>query len=123
MSDVSTGGVVQSSGALPIQRMKLFYGVCVPLRLFLAYIVYKNIKYTPIQVLVALLSAFAVYSNLLGLNSSNKVWWNRQIHAIVAVAILLSTVAKKTDYVPYIMVFDVVLGVASSVANNPWNVL
>ena len=129
MSDVpdildipTSGGSVEASGASPEQRMQLFYGVCVPLRIALAYIVYKNADITPVKMLVLLLSAFAIYSNLLGLNSGRNVWWDRRIHLVVALAILVSAFAGKMNYVAFLMLFDILFGVGSSLAIKPWQI-
>ena len=129
MSDVpdildipTSGGSVEASGASPEQRMQLFYGVCVPLRIALAYIVYKNADSTPVKMLVLLLSAFAIYSNLLGLNSGRNVWWDRRIHLVVALSILVSAVAGKMNYVAFLMLFDILFGVGSSLAIKPWQI-
>ena len=119
---VLSGGVVEASGATPTQRKNLYYSVCVPLRLILAYIVYKNVNSTPMKVLVMLLSAFAVYSNLLGLNSSRTVWWNRSFHLIVALSMLIFSVAGKMEFVPILMVFDVLFGLIHSFSIKPWDI-
>ena len=118
----TSGGSVEATGATPEQRMKLFYGVCVPLRLALAYIVYKNADSTPLKIVVLLLSAFAVYSNLLGLNSGRHVWWDRRVHLLVAGLILVSSVAGKMNYVAFLMLFDILFGVGSSLAIKPWQI-
>jgi len=115
-----SGGSVEASGATPEQRMKLFYGVCVPLRLTLTYIVYKNMDNSMIKMLVLLLSAFAIYSNLLGLNSGRHVWWDRRVHLFVSVAILMSVFAGKMNYVAFLMLFDIIFGIGSSIAIKPW---
>jgi len=119
---VLSGGVVEASGATPVQRKNLYYSICIPLRLVLAYIVYKNVNSTPMKVLVMLLSAFSVYSNLLGLNSSRKVWWNRSFHLIVALSVLVSSVAGKMELVPILMVLDVLFGLIHSFSIKPWEI-
>lgn len=126
MSDVPvetvSGGVVEASGATPSQRKNLYYSICVPLRLILAYIVYKNVNSTPMKVLVTLLSAFAVYSNLLGLNSSRDVWWNRSFHLVVALSMLVSSLSGNMELVPILMVFDVLFGLVHSLSSKPWDI-
>lgn len=113
-------GIIEGSGATPDQRKKLFYGVCVPLRLLLAFIVYRKYSSVTIQGIVLAFSAMSIYTNLLGLNSSNDIWWSQKFHLFVSIKIVLCLITGRPEYVPYLMVVDVLYGVLISFAKDPW---
>lgn len=113
-------GVVEKSGASPGLRKALFYGVCVPLRLFLAWIVYANLSSPSLQVILLIVSAISVYINLLGLNSSNDIWWTQEVHLLTSLSTFLFLVARRPEFVPYVMVFDVLYGVLTSFTRDPF---
>lgn len=112
-------GVVEKSGASPGWRKALFYGVCVPLRLFLAWIVYTNLS-PSLQVILLIVSAISVYINLLGMNSSNDIWWTQELHLLTSLSTFLILVARRPEFVPYVMVFDVLYGVVTSFTRDPF---
>ncbi|CAM9256855.1 unnamed protein product [Sphacelaria rigidula] len=113
-------GVVESAGATPSQRKKLFYGVCVPLRLLLAYLVYRTYSFLWVQGIVLSVSLLSVYLNILGLNSSNEIWWSQKFHLVLSSKIVFCLVAGRSEFVPYLMLLDVFFGVMTSLARDPW---
>lgn len=115
------GGIVENLGASPSQRKKLFYGVCIPLRLLLAYIVYLNPTSYPMRLMVTIFSASSMYSNILGLNSTNSVWWDRKFHFTMSSLSLILSMTDRIEYVPSIMVIDILYGVIHSFASDPWD--
>ena len=115
-------GVIENSGATPDKRRRLFYGVCVPLRLLLAFIVYRKYSSLTIQGIVMAFSVMSMYANLLGLNSSNEIWWSQKFHLLTSMKIVLCLVSARPEFVPYFMVVDVLYGVVTSFARDPWSV-
>lgn len=113
-------GVIENSGASTCQRKKLFYGVCVPLRLFAAYFVYRTYSSPLVQGIVLMLAFLSAYMNLLGLNTSNDIWWSQKFHLLSSLKIVVCLLGGRPGFVPYLMLVDVIFGVASSVAKDPW---
>lgn len=110
-------GVVESMGATASQRRALFYGVCIPFRLLLAVFVRYQVWSRPFLLMVA---AAAVYTNLLGLNTSSGVWWSRGFHMLTSLAAFLFLVGGRPDVVPVVMILDVLVGLFTSFARDPW---
>ena len=113
-------GIIESSGATTGQRKMLFYGVCVPLRLLLALFVFWKSSSPAVQLILLTVSAISSYINILGINSSNQVWWSQKFHLVTSISALLLLVRGRPDLVPIVMVFDALYGVASSFASDPW---
>lgn len=113
-------GVIESSGATPSQRKKLFYGVCVPLRLLLAYLVYRTYSSPWVQGTVLSVALLSVYLNLLGLNTSNDIWWSQKFHLMMSLKIVFCLVGGRPEFVPYLMLLDVLFGATTSLAKDPW---
>ena len=115
-------GLIEKSGATPSERSRLFYGVCIPLRLSLALFVYWKSTSPIVQGILLATSAISVYVNLLGLNTSNEVWWSRGFHTLTSLAIFLSLLGGFRSWVPGIMILDVLFGLLTSFSRDPWNV-
>ena len=113
-------GIIEGSGATPDQRKKLFYGVCVPLRLLLAFIVHRKYSSPAAQGIVLAFSTMSIYTNLLGLVSSNEIWWSKRFHLFTSIKIVLCLIAGRPEYVAYLMMGDVLYGVLTSFAKDPW---
>lgn len=113
-------GLIEKSGATSGQRKVLFYGVCIPLRLLVALIVYWKSTNPAVQGLVLTAFAVSVYINLLSLNSSDRVWWSREFHTLTSLTSLFLLLRGFPSWVPGIMVFDVLFGLVTSFARDPW---
>lgn len=113
-------GLIEKSGATPSERSRLFYGVCIPLRLLLAGFVYWKSTSPIVQGLILTASAISVYINLLGLNTSNEVWWSRGFHTLTSLTIFLFSLGGFESWVPGIMILDVLFGLFTSFARDPW---
>lgn len=113
-------GIIEGSGATPDQRKKLFYGVCVPLRLILAFLVHRKYSSPIVQGIVLAFSTMSIYTNLLGLNSSNDIWWSQKFHLFVSIKIVACLLIGRPEYVSLMMVSDVLYGVLVSFAKDPW---
>lgn len=115
-------GVFESMGATKGQRAALFYGLCIWVRLGLAYVVYDAALSSPsvTSLVVAGAAAMAaVYNGYNAWYSTNDVWWCRGCHAIIAavlsVVAMLSYVGLVSPMLmPLIMVGDVVMGLMHS---------
>ena len=112
-------GLIEKSGATSGRRKVLFYGVCVPLRLLLALFVYWKSTNPSVQGLVLTASAVSVYINLLSLNSSDRVWWSREFHALTSLTSLFLLLRGFPGWVPGVMVLDVLFGLVTSFARDP----
>lgn len=113
-------GVVESFGATPRERVLLFYCVCFPLRILLASLLYKFHSTPVVQGFVGVASALSSYTLLLSLNTSNSVWWSRKFHLITSVLTFLLVIGGRTSLVPMVMIVDVLYGLSTSFAREPW---
>lgn len=117
-------GFVESSGATPSQRKSLFYGVCLPLRILLAYTVYLLSDSPLIRGFVGVSSALSFYTILLSLElgsaPSGIVWWSREIHLVTSALTFFLVVGGRVDLVPVVMVVDILYGLVTSFARDPW---
>lgn len=122
-------GVLQSLGATASQRAALFYGVCIWVRLAMAYGVYRFLRIYPrptILVVLVVAVMATMYNGYNALYSTNDVWWCRGCHAVVAAVIAVLAVLAYLNIVPHVvlpwaMVADVLFGVAYSRYMTPFS--
>lgn len=114
-------GIIENSGATSGERKMLFYGVCVPLRLLLALFVFWKSSSPIVQGILLTASAMSMYMNLLGMNSSNEIWWSQEVHLLTSSSTFLLLIGRRPEFVPYVMVLDVLYGLLTSFARDPWN--
>jgi len=117
--DIDTFNAVQNAGIQPTvhNRMILYYGLCIPLRLSLVYASYKYKDHPHLPMVVLALSVFTVYRLTKNLNGPE--WWSRPFHVFVAVLLSLVSfliIQKKIDsaYISYILLVDVLYGFTHS---------
>jgi len=113
---MSSGGVVQSMGFSPSERKMLFYSVCIPIRFTIAALAFKYEKHPFFVPFMVLVSTIAVVQN----TNDTKVWWNRHIHRLISLSILLTAIAGHPKYIKYLLLLDVSHGLISSLSVDPW---
>lgn len=107
-------GLVESIGASVWQRKVLFWGICVPLRLGIAYAAWRARGRQWFVFLAVTLSVIAVLINATKA-SDTSVWWSRRAHGAHALAVLvLAAVLRMPGYVPHVLLSDVLFGLLSS---------
>lgn len=114
-------GVVESLGASPAQRRKLFFLVCVPLRLLLAVLVSRNLSSSLfLRTAIMASSAMSIYVNMMGSLSSNRVWWSQEVHLLSSALVLGGTFFNHFKLVEAVMFSDVLFGVIAAMLRDPW---
>ena len=109
------GGAIANLGASLQTRQLLFYLVCVPFRLSLAYILYKYSSNSKVRIISFLLSLVsAVHLFIKHNDSTDPVWWNRKYHAISSTVISVLIAFNRLDLASVTMVADVAFGLSSS---------
>lgn len=118
-------GVVEKMGASPALRKKLFFLVCIPLRLLLSLFVAINLSSSDLVMgAVMVFSATSIISisfNYLSSISSKSVWWKQEVHLLTSVLILAGTLHRHDKFVSLVMLADLVFGVITSLLQNPWD--
>ena len=119
----STDSLVAKMGIPHATRGILFYLVCIPIRLYLAFFVYLNHKIVFIPYLVFFFSCFALYSNIK--KRGDCVWWFRELHIIVSASLIIASMLTIIHQVSgiilsYLLLMDVILGFLSSLVLNPF---
>ena len=108
-------------------RAALFYGVCIWVRVGVAFafMFAADAWYTGTMAIV--LAASVVFT-MAELVKESRVWWNRTVHALMGNAVMISTVVglvQKTDGVVYtisvIVLADVAWGVFHSLVVRPFS--
>ena len=110
------GGLIENSGIPSDTRKKMFYLICIPTRLLMVGLVFKYENNPTFIYICMLLSIVAIFMNL----NKTKVWWDRNIHLLNALSILVVSLAGYPEYIKYILISDVVHGLLSSLKNKPW---
>lgn len=107
-------GLIESTGVSVLQRKMLFLGICVPLRLGIAYTASTAHARQWFAYVAAAFSVVAIYINAVKA-ADVSVWWSRRAHAAHALAVLVLVALLNTrKYVPYVLFSDVLFGVLSS---------
>ena len=119
-SELATNRALSDLGILPTpeNRTRIFFTICIVLRLLLAGIVlhFKDNRFLPYLVLIiGLLTSYRLFNNLYG-----PWWWKRIYHLIISIS--LSTIAfliiikkiKHTEWMAYLLYIDVVVGFIQS---------
>lgn len=116
-------GILEKSGATPNERMCLFYTICIPLRLFLTMFVFWHSSSTIVQGVLLLTSLTSIFTNFRGMKTANENWWSQNFHLLTSILIFSSVIGRRSDVVPYVMFADVVFGLSTSIARDPWDIL
>jgi hypothetical protein len=105
----------------PAQRQALFFGVCVPLRLAVAYVAYKYLTLIPLLVVLSAVSALKLATDLRQANpnpTARGQWWSKPWQLMVAVSIVLSfwSLPKRSSkrVVPFLLAAGVLGGVVQA---------
>ena len=102
----------------PRERLALFLGVCIPLRLLLAWVVVPR---TPPWLVV-----LALMTTLLWLETKRRgevdpaVWWSRSSHELVVLTCLLLVALGQTDHLPKLLTLDILLGIGLALWTSPF---
>ena len=105
------------------QRSRMFYNICVPIRLSLAALVYQFGSH-PLVRSVAVISGLASYffnSKKIRDARPNDVWWYRPVHMLSGVSVaILFIVSPKTTVPSAILLADALIGLATSFCKKPF---
>ena len=110
-------GFFEQNGYTTEQRRVLFFGVCIPIRLLLAYVIYAHSDKKSVLVLTMCISLLMGFTYISKHNSGDVVWWNRKIHAYIVFVIglcallLYSDVIHDKQILLALLVSDVLFGV------------
>jgi hypothetical protein len=124
MKNIKTEGGIFSQLSSS-KRALLFYCICIWIRLSIALFVYKysnnNKKFIYIIILAALLGIYLNFNQL-----NNKVWWNRYIHGINSLLLLIVCILSLIGYINskligIILFWDVLFGILYSFYIKPFN--
>ena len=103
----------------PSNRKKVYYGICIWVRLILFTLIfhYRKHKYTPY--ILAVFSLLSIYHYKDIIKNPGKQWWSKRFDLAIAVALLISTmlvIKKKIDPVvmPLILYTSLFGGIITS---------
>ncbi|CAM9866354.1 unnamed protein product [Ectocarpus sp. 12 AP-2014] len=112
-----------AAGFTTRQRSRMFYMVCVPLRLSLSAVVYYCGGHSLARsaAVVSGLASFFFNSKKIRDAAPNETWWYRPVHMLAGVSVSLSFVASSNTVVPSaILLVDALVGLATSFYNKPF---
>jgi len=131
---MKTGGIFRNQGYSNTQLMMMFYFVCVVIRLGFAYFVWLFGDRTPVLALILIIGITGALLNLRGMMSTEKVWWFREFHLLMAIAISVTAgialyyggqdAAAASIFktvLTSLLVADVGVGVATSLVKRPFS--
>jgi hypothetical protein len=109
-------GGVKDRGVSLKNRKILFYLVCVPLRLGIAYTAYLIHKKKWFLHLVAIICILSLY--FVKFDKDECVWWSRKMHYIILCIILFVSIIQiilknNKPIVPALILIDLLLGISS----------
>lgn len=77
----------------PSDRKKIYYFICIVIRLCLLLILYKYRSHTTIQYAALILSIFGIYHLSMSIkNDPDTQWWSRKFQLIMACLIALAAI-------------------------------
>jgi hypothetical protein len=126
---LNNGSGFPKLGYTPTERKRIFYGICIWVRVILGLIVWYNsfnATFHKIVPYVTLLGGMVgIYSNFKGLGDK-CIWWSRKFHLLSSCLVFIISVLSlfnKIDikYVACVIWTDVLLGFLYSVLVQPWN--
>jgi len=138
MKVCKTNGGRLANDYSPEQRKKLFYSVCILVRfsiglfLFFSLQISKKLKINEnfakktLSILTFLISIYVLYLNNIVKYNGDCVWWNRTVHSLIAIVILICSVFvyfEKLDIkiLGILIWFDVSFGILTSFYKKPFN--
>jgi len=120
------GGMFKNAGVSVRRRAALFYGVCIWVRVGVAFAFMFAADAWYTGTLAIVLAASVVFT-IAELMQESRVWWNRTVHSLMGFAVMISAIVglvKKTDGVVYaisvILLADVAWGVFHSLVVRPF---
>lgn len=110
-------GFFESNGYTRKQKTALFFGGCIPVRLYITYLIYihsdkKNVL-AAVSAITFIMSCVYMHKHV---QNGNDVWWNRKVHSYImfaaSVCALLLHMDKINDarVLLYILLADVLYG-------------
>lgn len=103
-------------GIMPSDRQRVYYTVCVPLRLALAGLVYQYRDHPRLSTILVPICLLAVYNLVGDLNNPHPGWWSRRFHLLISI-LILGICLHFTDHkhlLGYLALVDVGVGVVHS---------
>ena len=104
-----------------LQRKSFFYGVCIWVRLLIAYSAYKYRNERWFLPLVAVVSGLVVFFDSTKKSDDDSVWWSRTFHYYVAATVFLAAIGqmlfgqfRKLPIVSLLLLIDVSYGFLDS---------
>lgn len=98
------------------QRMILFYGVCIWVRLLLILLLWRywsNLWIRVLFLIFLVLSCWRLYTTL-----DENVWWSKKIHlltCIISIILVMSMQTSLKQFVIFILLLDLGFGIISSI--------
>ena len=119
----STDSIAAKNGVPHFLRGFLYYFICVPIRLYIAYFVYMNYKLYFVPYVVLGVAIISLYANLK--KRGDCVWWFRELHIIISGALVVAafmTILHKMSGIilSYLLFADVIFGALISILLNPF---
>lgn len=121
------GGLFQRLGVTRAKAGILFYCICIWVRFGVALGAAAAAREWPlvIGIVAAVLGVLSVIVNARGLMAGEHVWWHRQMHLVVGVAVVAVGVLVATEVIEYWALFivlaaDVVYGIIMSLIKRPF---
>jgi peptidoglycan/LPS O-acetylase OafA/YrhL len=102
----------------PIEREKIFYRICIPVRLLILFLLYKYRDNNNVQHLFVVLSLISVI-NLGTYGGPNTHWWSKNFQLVMSLLMFLIgilVIKEKTNpiYIPVLFGFSVFSGFLQS---------
>jgi len=127
---MEVGGIFRNKGYTNVQLMLMFYLICVPLRLSIAYLVWKFGERVDMLGVVLVVGVMGIIMNMRAMMRNEKVWWLREFHLLIAIGVAITAGmslyyggidrAVFRNVLVGLLVTDVAAGVLTSLVRKPF---
>lgn len=105
----------------PLNRKKVFYGICIWVRFALYYYIYKHRNENYIPYLVGALAIGSIINLKSSIDNPGRQWWSKRIDFVISVLLLLSCIGvinRKVPsiYIPNLLFLSLALGIFQSLS-------
>lgn len=112
-----------AAGFTEMQRFFMFHMICIPLRLSLSALVYNFGRHSLVRnaAVVSGLASFFFNSKKIRNALPSEIWWYRPVHMLTGVSVAISfIISPKTTAPSAILLFDALVGLATSLCKRPF---
>ena len=113
-------GIFEKAGFSDKERLIMFLSICIPVRSLLAHSAskfHKNIIYKIVLTTLSMLSVFTNVNSVIK-KGRDDVIWSRLFHAVTSMMVVIAFINGNSEFVSYILSFDLIIGIIQYLRYN-----